>query len=71
MNETTPTDASPAEPTHCVVVNEEEQYSLWPREKEIPAGWKEVFEGSKESCLEFVEENWTDMRPKSVREGDA
>ena len=52
-----------------VLRNDEEQYSLWPAAKEIPAGWISV-EGptSKERCLAFVESNWTDMRPKSLRE---
>jgi MbtH protein len=52
-----------------VLVNDEDQYSLWPRFKEIPAGWKQVGPtGSKEECLKFVEANWTDMRPRSLRE---
>lgn len=52
-----------------VLVNDEDQYSLWPRFKEIPAGWKQVGPtGSKEECLKFVEANWIDMRPRSLRE---
>ena len=52
-----------------VVVNHEEQYSIWPVEKEIPAGWREVgFEGAKDECLDHIEQVWTDMRPLSIRE---
>jgi MbtH protein len=52
-----------------VVVNHEEQYSIWPTAREIPAGWEEVGKtGTKEECLDYIEEEWTDMRPKSLRE---
>lgn len=51
-----------------VLVNGEEQYSLWPDYKEVPAGWREAGkQGSKADCLAFVEANWTDMRPLSLR----
>ncbi|MCY1272857.1 MbtH-like protein [compost metagenome] len=51
-----------------VLVNDEEQYSLWPDYKEVPAGWREAGKsGSKQECLAFVEEVWTDMRPLSLR----
>lgn len=51
-----------------VLINHEEQYSLWPSYKAIPAGWSKVFgEDIKEMCLEYVEEHWTDMRPLSLR----
>jgi MbtH protein len=51
-----------------VVVNHEEQYSIWPDYKEIPAGWKPTgFSGPKEACLANIEEVWTDMRPLSLR----
>jgi MbtH protein len=51
-----------------VLINEEEQYSLWPTFAEVPSGWKVVFgENSRAECLEFVEKEWTDMRPKSLR----
>jgi MbtH protein len=53
--------------THLVLVNQEDQYSLWPIAKSVPAGWSSVFEGTREACLAHVEEVWTDMRPKSVR----
>ena len=51
-----------------VVVNDEEQYSIWPEWRELPAGWRDAGKvGSKEECLAYVEEVWTDMRPLSVR----
>lgn len=51
-----------------VLINEEEQYSLWPLSKEIPAGWKKAgFEGTKEACKAFVDAHWQNMRPKSQR----
>src|SRR5215475_8667518 len=51
-----------------VVVNHEEQYSIWPDYKEIPLGWKDVGEvGPKAECLAFIEKVWTDMRPLSLR----
>ncbi|GAB4188649.1 MAG: MbtH family protein [Wenzhouxiangellaceae bacterium] len=51
-----------------VVVNHEEQYSIWPKDREIPPGWKAVGkEGSKQECLDYIEEVWTDMRPLSLR----
>jgi MbtH protein len=51
-----------------VVVNVEEQYSLWPQGRELPAGWSAVGKpGSKEECLQYVEQVWTDMRPLSLR----
>lgn len=52
----------------AVVINHEEQYSVWPQDKELPLGWKaEGFVGSREDCLAHIEEVWTDMRPLSVR----
>lgn len=51
-----------------VVTNDEDQHSLWPTFADIPAGWQRVFgEASRAECLQFVEEHWTDMRPKSLR----
>jgi MbtH protein len=51
-----------------VVVNHEEQYSLWLTDQDLPAGWREAGKtGSKAECLAFVNEVWTDMRPLSVR----
>ncbi|HEX2191393.1 MAG TPA: MbtH family NRPS accessory protein [Longimicrobiaceae bacterium] len=52
-----------------VVVNHEEQYSIWPAHKELPLGWNEVGkQGLKDECLAYIKEVWTDMRPKSLRE---
>ena len=51
-----------------VVANHEEQYSIWPADREPPLGWNEVGkEGSKQECLDYIEEVWTDMRPLSLR----
>ena len=51
-----------------VVINHEEQYSIWPVDRENPAGWKDVGKaGSKQECLDHIEEVWTDMRPLSLR----
>ena len=53
---------------YVVLVNEEEQYSLWPAAKAVPAGWRSVGkEGSEKECMAFVDEVWTDMRPLSLR----
>ena len=55
-----------------VLVNDEEQYSLWPRFAGVPAGWTVKFGGpdgtDRDSALRYVDENWTDMRPRSLRE---
>ncbi|MFE3577367.1 MbtH family protein [Lysinibacillus sp. NPDC059133] len=52
-----------------VVVNKEEQYSIWPQELEVPKGWSEVgYKGSKEECLAYIKEHWIDISPKSIRE---
>lgn len=51
-----------------VVVNHEEQYSIWPAERENPLGWRDAGkEGLKNECLEYIKEVWTDMRPLSLR----
>ncbi|OLD64642.1 MAG: MbtH family protein [Acidobacteria bacterium 13_1_40CM_2_68_5] len=52
-----------------VVVNDEEQYSIWPLDKENAPGWKdEGKSGTKAECLAHIKEIWTDMRPRSLRE---
>jgi MbtH protein len=52
-----------------VVVNDEEQYSIWPVDLPRPEGWREVgVRGAKPVCLEHIERVWTDMRPRSLRE---
>ena len=54
---------------YMVVVNHEEQYSIWPADRELPLGWTDTgFHGTKEQCLQHIEEVWTDMRPRSLRE---
>ena len=51
-----------------VVVDHEERYSIWPEDRETPLGWKDVGKsGSKQECLAYIEEVWTDMRPLSLR----
>lgn len=51
-----------------VVVNHEEQYSIWPAEKENPLGWRDAGKrGPKAECLTYIKEVWTDMRPRSLR----
>lgn len=51
-----------------VVCNHEEQYSIWPADKSVPAGWKIVGErDTRERCLERIKDLWTDMRPLSLR----
>ena len=51
-----------------VVVNHEEQYSIWPADRGNPRGWRDVGErGTKAECLAYVKEVWTDMRPLSLR----
>lgn len=53
---------------HLVVVNHEEQYSLWSADRELPAGWRaEGTSGTREECLDHIERVWTDMRPLSLR----
>ena len=53
---------------YTVVVNHEEQYSIWPDGREIPAGWRPVGKtGPKKECLDYINEVWTDMRPLSLR----
>jgi MbtH protein len=51
-----------------VVVNHEEQYSIWPADRENPLGWRDGGKtGTQKECLDYVDEVWTDMRPLSVR----
>jgi MbtH protein len=54
--------------TYVVVVNEEEQYSIWPDGYPVPAGWQaRDSRGTKRECLDFIDREWTDMRPLSLR----
>jgi len=52
-----------------VVINHEEQYTIWPADRENPLGWKDVGKVGRESdCLDYIEEVWTDLRPPLVRQ---
>ncbi|MET9779057.1 MbtH family NRPS accessory protein [Streptomyces sp. NPDC006367] len=54
--------------TYRVVLNDEEQYSIWDAGRELPDGWHaEGTEGSRQDCLQRIEEVWTDLRPASLR----
>ncbi|MFK3984247.1 MbtH family protein [Micromonospora sp. NPDC050397] len=54
---------------YLVLVNAERQHSLWPVFVEVPDGWQLVFgEASRQDCLDYIEQTWTDMRPKSLAE---
>ncbi|ABM14623.1 MULTISPECIES: MbtH family protein [Mycolicibacterium] len=71
---TNPFDDDPAGSarTFYVLVNDEEQYSLWPAFADVPAGWRVVFgESTRADCLAYVEETWTDLRPRSLRDAMA
>lgn len=51
-----------------VVMNHEEQYSILPTDRAVPLGWREAGKrGTKQECLEYIREVWTDMRPLSLR----
>jgi MbtH protein len=55
--------------TWRVVINNEEQYSIWFADRELPPGWRaEGTEGSREECLEHIGLVWSDMRPRSLRD---
>jgi MbtH protein len=54
--------------TYLVVVNDEEQYSIWLADRELPAGWRtDGTRGTRAECLQHIGEVWTDMRPLSLR----
>jgi MbtH protein len=58
-------DTSP----YKVVINHEEQYSIWPANRENPLGWFDVGKsGTKQECLDYIQQAWTDMRPLSLRQ---
>ena len=52
---------------YLVLMNCEEQYSLWPKHIAVPKGWETKFEGTRKECGAYVNEVWTDMRPLSLR----
>jgi MbtH protein len=52
-----------------VVVNDEDQYSIWPADRDIPGGWhRSEKTGRRSECLSYIEQHWTDMRPRTLRE---
>ncbi|XXV09763.1 MbtH family protein [Sorangium sp. So ce1335] len=62
-------DPDDNETTFRVVLNHEEQYSIWPSHRDLPAGWRaEGTEGTRAECLAHIDRVWTDMRPKSLRQ---
>lgn len=61
-------DTSEDTSIYKVVLNDEEQYSIWPSERANAPGWRDAGKsGTKEACLAFIKETWTDMRPLSLR----
>jgi MbtH protein len=55
--------------SYYVLVNDEEQHSLWPSFAEIPAGWRTALgPAPRDECVAYVETNWTDLRPRSLRQ---
>jgi MbtH protein len=64
-----PFDAETGE--FLILVNDEGQYSLWPAFREPPAGWRRAGAGARQACLDWIEANWTDMRPKSLAAADS
>jgi MbtH protein len=58
-----------AEEIYKVLVNDEEQYTICPLDRETPRGWKDAGKtGSRDECMQYIDEVWTDMRPKSLRD---
>ena len=52
---------------YLVLINDEGQHSLWPVFADVPDGWEVIFgEAMRQECLDFIEKNWTDMRPRSL-----
>jgi MbtH protein len=52
--------------SYLVLVNDEGQHSLWPDAIDVPAGWRSVFGGERQACIDYIETNWTDLRPRSL-----
>lgn len=68
MTQNNAVNENDVEENYHVVVNHEEQYSIWPSYKVVPNGWKTVGKsGPKDECLEYIKTVWTDMRPLSLR----
>jgi uncharacterized protein YbdZ (MbtH family) len=69
MNDAQPNPFDDDSLTFLVLVNSQGQHSLWPTFAPKPAGWRQLFGPSdRGACLKFVDEHWTDMRPKSVQD---
>ncbi len=69
---TNPFDDDSDDAAFYVLVNDEEQHSLWPASVDVPSGWSVVFGAdSRANCMAHIEYSWTDMRPKTVREAMA
>lgn len=65
---TTTLDFDSPDANFKVLINHEEQYSIWPADLAVPGGWSETeMTGPKPECDEYIKANWTDMRPKSLR----
>jgi MbtH protein len=63
-----PEDRQEPETAYRVVVNHEEQYSIWPADLQVPAGWSEEGTvGGRQQCLDHIDKVWVDMRPLSLR----
>jgi MbtH protein len=60
-------DEKQDETAYLVLINNEEQYSLWPAHLGVPTGWTVVSEGTHAQCFQYVDRVWTDMRPLSLR----
>ncbi|HYP09661.1 MAG TPA: MbtH family protein [Bryobacteraceae bacterium] len=61
-------DSEDDDTSYKVVVNQEDQYSIWPMHRETPTGWRDAGPaGNKAECLAYIKEVWTDMRPLSLR----
>jgi MbtH protein len=71
-NATPRTDHAHYQGTFLVVVNHQEQYSIWPASRALPAGWRaEGTSGPRQACLDHIAEIWPDIRPLSLRQGAA
>ncbi|WP_031488057.1 MbtH family protein [Streptomyces bicolor] len=55
-----------SEAEYLVLINDEKQYSLWPKFIEVPAGWTAVHQSDRASCIDYINASWTDMRPHSL-----
>ncbi len=60
------------ESSYLVLINDEEQFSLWPEFADVPAGWRTLYGPAERSAaLDYITEHWTDMRPRSLRDAMA